>query len=140
MILERRGPGLGISPLHSKERHMTQRILVFLLIVGSLFVGVLAQDEKVQAPPSPSPSATGQTATAPAKLQTTVPTETYIQRARRTGPVLDLTLNDAIKMALTNNLEIAIEDFNEDINDKRYIGIKGFYDPLMTFEGGYRHI
>lgn len=69
-----------------------------------------------------------------------MPTESYIERARRTGPVLELTLNDAIKMALTNNLEIAIEDFNEDINDKRYIGIKGFYDPVMTVEGGYGHI
>ncbi len=119
---------------------MTQRILLFLLILGSVFAGVLAQNDKSQTPSTPPSVGTAQKDAAPAKPQPTVPTESYIERARRTGPVLELTLNDAIKMALTNNLEIAIEDFNEDINDKRYIGIKGFYDPVMTVEGGYRHI
>ena len=63
--------------------------------------------------------------------------ESYVEGARRSGRFMDLTLKDAIKLALINNLEIAIEDFNEDINEKRYVGVQGFYDPIAVVEGGY---
>ncbi|MBI4444279.1 MAG: TolC family protein [Acidobacteria bacterium] len=64
-------------------------------------------------------------------------TESYLEHARRSGPVLELTLQDVIRMALMNNLEIAIEDFNEQMTEKRLVGAEGFYDPVLTFEAGY---
>jgi HAE1 family hydrophobic/amphiphilic exporter-1 len=65
--------------------------------------------------------------------------ESYVERMRRQGNVLDLGLKDAIRLALTNNLEIAIEDYNEDLNRERIIGTKGFYDPKLTFQIGWRN-
>lgn len=64
--------------------------------------------------------------------------ESYLDRVRREGAVLDLGLKDAIKLALTKNLEIAIEDFNEDLNRERIVGTRGFYDPMLRMNFGWR--
>ena len=63
--------------------------------------------------------------------------ESYVERARGEGPVLEISLNDAIRLALTNNLEIAIEDFNEDLYRERILSTRGFYDPILRFELGW---
>ena len=65
-----------------------------------------------------------------------VKTESYVEQIRRRGAVLELSLKDAIKLALTNNLEIAIEDYNEDLNRERIVATRGFYDPILNFRVG----
>ncbi|HEY2931046.1 MAG TPA: TolC family protein [Acidobacteriota bacterium] len=103
---------------------------IYLVLLSAFSIpGMLAQSEKPQQTPTPAVSSKSELPI--------VTTQSYVERARKSGAVLELSLKDAIKMALTNNLEIAIQDFNENINEKRYIGIKGFYDPKLSLEGGW---
>ena len=59
--------------------------------------------------------------------------ESYTDRVRAEGAVLEMTLRDAIRLALTNNLELEIENYNEDLNRQRVYGTRGFYDPVLRF-------
>lgn len=61
----------------------------------------------------------------------------YADRAGREGPVLELTLKDAIRLALTNNLAITIENFNEEIYRERIVQTEGFYDPRLRVRAGW---
>ncbi len=63
--------------------------------------------------------------------------ESWADRMRRERPVRELSVKDAIRLALTNNLEIAIEDYNEDLNRQWIFGTRGFYDPRLRFEVGW---
>ena len=63
--------------------------------------------------------------------------ESYLERARREGPVLEVSLKDAIRLALTNNLQIEIENYNEELNKQLIFGTKGFYDPILEFSLGW---
>ena len=63
--------------------------------------------------------------------------ESWADRMRRERPVRELSVKDAIRLALTNNLEIAIEDYNEDLNRQWIFGARGFYDPRLRFEVGW---
>ncbi len=60
----------------------------------------------------------------------------YVDRVRQEGAVLELSLQEAIRLALTNNLEIAIEDYNEQLDREQIIKVKGFFDPSVTFSVG----
>lgn len=59
--------------------------------------------------------------------------ESYVEVVKKKGAFLDVSLNDTIRLALTNNLEIEIEDYNEDLVRERIFGQKGFYDPIFAF-------
>ncbi len=63
--------------------------------------------------------------------------ESYVTRMRQEGPVLEVTLKEAIRLALVNNLEIAIENYNEDLNREQIIKTRGFYDPTYSFSVGW---
>ena len=63
--------------------------------------------------------------------------ESYVTRMRAEGPVQELTLKEAVRMALVNNLEIAIENYNEDLNQELIIRTRGFYDPTYTMSLGW---
>lgn len=65
------------------------------------------------------------------------PPQPYVDRLRSEGAFLEMSLNDAIRLALTNNLELEIENYNEDINRMRVFGTKGFYDPVLSFSLGW---
>ncbi len=65
-----------------------------------------------------------------------VPPESWTERMRRERTVLELTPKDAMRLALTNNLDIAIEDYNEDLNLQDIVRTKGFYDPRLSFSVG----
>ena len=56
----------------------------------------------------------------------------YVDQARQQGRFLELGIKDAVKLALSNNLEIAIEDYNEGITRELITSTKGFYDPELT--------
>ena len=50
--------------------------------------------------------------------------------------MLELSLNDAIRLALTNNLDIAIQDYSEELTQKVITSTEGFYDPALSFSVG----
>ncbi len=102
-----------------KTKQIVQSIVLFTLVGSQL----LAQQEAVPAGEDP----------APGSFQ--VP-ESYVDRVRREGTLLTLALRDVMRLALTNNLEIAIEEFNEDLNRERNTIAKGFYDPVLSFSVG----
>jgi len=60
----------------------------------------------------------------------------YMDRMSQQGTVLEMSLKEAIRLALNNNLEIAIENFNEDLNREQIVGALGFYDPTLSFTVG----
>ena len=80
----------------------------------------------------------GQQETIVSSAQGVTQPESYMERIRQNGAVLELSLRDAIRLALSNNLEIAIEEFNEDLNRERIIDTKGFYDPVLDFRFGWQ--
>ncbi len=55
-----------------------------------------------------------------------------IERAERDGTALHISLKDLTKMALQNNLEIAIQDTNEQISQQKILQAFGAYDPKVT--------
>jgi outer membrane protein len=61
-----------------------------------------------------------------------------IERAEKDGTALRLSLKDITKLALQNNLDIAISDTNEDIYKNRIIQAYGPYDPAVTLTLGAR--
>ena len=63
--------------------------------------------------------------------------EPYVDRVRSEGRFMDLSLKEAVRLALTNNLEIAIEDFNEDLTEQRIFQTRGDYDPMLSFTTGW---
>ena len=64
-------------------------------------------------------------------------TRPYVERVRSEGGYLDLSLKEAVRLALINNLEIAIEDFNEDVTEQRIFATRGDYDPVLSFTTGW---
>ncbi|GAB4241854.1 MAG: hypothetical protein Kow00109_17490 [Acidobacteriota bacterium] len=63
--------------------------------------------------------------------------EAYTERVKKEGPFLELSLRDAIRMALSNNLQLEIENYNEDMNRFRVLGTKGYYDPVLQVSFGW---
>ena len=61
--------------------------------------------------------------------------ESYVDQARKAGPYIELSLQEAVRMALENNLQIEIEAYTEEINKELMYGTKGFYDPDFQFRG-----
>ena len=61
----------------------------------------------------------------------------YVDQVRRQGGYLELGVKDAVRLALSNNLEIAIEDYNEGITRELIHSAKGFYDPEFSFGAGW---
>ncbi len=66
-----------------------------------------------------------------------VPPESWTERMRREQTVLELTAKDAMRLALTNNLDIAIEDYDEDLNREDIVRTKGYYDPVLSLGVGW---
>jgi HAE1 family hydrophobic/amphiphilic exporter-1 len=63
--------------------------------------------------------------------------DAYVEQVKAGGAILELSLADAIRLSLTNNLEIEIENYNEELNKQRVFGTKGFYDPVFTATIGW---
>jgi len=63
--------------------------------------------------------------------------ESYVDRARASGMYVEMSLQDAVRMALENNLQIEIEGYNEELNRQLKYGTKGYYDPLFNFAMGW---
>src|SRR5437899_2348650 len=48
------------------------------------------------------------------------------------GPVLELSLDEAVKRTLENNADIRVEKFNPDISEEAVKQQRGYYDPLLS--------
>jgi outer membrane protein len=55
-----------------------------------------------------------------------------IEKAQKDGTALMLSLSDATKMALRNNLDIAIQETNEDLSKLKLAALRGNYDPTLS--------
>ncbi len=55
-----------------------------------------------------------------------------IEKAEQDGTAMRLSLKDLTKLALQNNLDIAISDTNEELYQQRIIQAYGPYDPTIT--------
>jgi hypothetical protein len=55
-----------------------------------------------------------------------------IERAQKSGTALALSLKDVTRMALQNNLDIAIADTNEEIDRQKLIAYQAYYDPTLS--------
>ncbi len=55
-----------------------------------------------------------------------------IEKAEKDGTALRISLKDLTKMALQNNLDIAIQDTNEQVSQQKIIGSYGNYDPTLS--------
>ena len=59
-----------------------------------------------------------------------------IEKAQKDGTALPLSLIDLTKLALQNNLDIAIQDTNEDLAQEKIKASYGNYDPKLTGSAG----
>ncbi|MFB3904594.1 MAG: TolC family protein [Acidobacteriota bacterium] len=105
-------------------------VVLLLICPGPVIAQEASQAQQAPATPAVQPAAPAQTE------EVKVP-ESYVARTKKAGAVLELSMKDAIRLALTNNLDIAIEDFNEDLNRQKVISNRGFYDPKLNFTIGY---
>jgi outer membrane protein TolC len=55
-----------------------------------------------------------------------------IEKAKKDGTALPLSLKDVTKLALQNNLDIAIQDTQEAVSQQRIRQVYGDYDPKLT--------
>ncbi|MBN1569353.1 MAG: TolC family protein [Acidobacteria bacterium] len=55
-----------------------------------------------------------------------------IEKAQKDGTAMPLSLKDITKMALQNNLDIAIQDTNEQLSQQKILQAFGDYDPKLT--------
>ncbi len=101
--------------------------VLFIICLGP----VIAQDAAKPQQATPAPAVTTQ------QTEVVQVPESYVERTKKAGAVLELSMKDAIRLALTNNLDIAIEDFNEGLNRQKVVSTKGFYDPILNFRVGY---
>jgi outer membrane protein len=88
-----------------------------------------------------SPGVSAQQADSPAQQQAKPQSDTAdlpplplspIERAEKDGTALHLSLKDLTKLALQNNLDIAIQDTNEQLSQQKIIQQHGTYDPTLT--------
>ena len=59
-----------------------------------------------------------------------------IEKAEKDGTALHLSLKDITKLALQNNLDIAIQDTNEQMSQLKIVAAYGDYDPKLTAQMG----
>jgi outer membrane protein len=59
-----------------------------------------------------------------------------IEKAQKDGTALPLSLKDITKLALQNNLDIAIQDTQEQVSQQRIRQTYGDYDPKLTGTAG----
>ena len=98
---------------------MTHRSLTGILVVA------LAASASAQQPPG----AGGGAAVAPQEFAPTLP---YREQVAQRGPVVTMGVEDVIRRAVANNLDVLIEGFNVAIAEQRLVAARGAYDPSLS--------
>ena len=94
---------------------------VLAVAIGCLLLGRSAAGQQ---PVQPAPPASDQ------EFARTVP---YEERIAAQGNVRRLTAREAVELAVENNLDLAIERYNEELARQRVRFAQGYYDPLLSF-------
>ncbi len=102
-------------------------ILCLVFIFATISPVILAQQQA--APPTPAQGTTTQSS-ATADLPP-LP-DSPVEKAQKDGTAVALSLKDVTKLALQNNLDIAIQDTQEDASQQRILQVYGDYDPKLT--------
>jgi len=71
------------------------------------------------------------------QLETLSIPEPWVEEIKKQGLPLQLSLKEAMRLALINNLEIQIENYNEDLSRELVHRAAGFYDPVLAFRVGW---
>ncbi len=83
--------------------------------------------------PVPQPTALGQDGTTQQSTVQVPPLPmSPVEVAEKDGTAIRMSLRDITKLALQNNLDIAISDTNEDLYQQKLIQTYGPYDPAFT--------
>ncbi|MBI1745538.1 MAG: TolC family protein [Acidobacteria bacterium] len=106
-------------------------VLIFLILVNLAMAALHAQTPTT--PKADTPAATPRVNVADLPK-----IETFVERAERKGATLRLSLKDAMKMALQNNLTIAIQDYSEEVLKSRIFGAAHVYEPRLVTGFNYR--
>jgi len=104
-------------------------ILCLVLIFASMSPSIMAQQQA--APPAKGTTTqTSATADLPPLPQST------IEKAQKDGTAIQLSMKEVTKLALQNNLDIAIQDTQEAVSQQRIMQTYGDYDPKLTGTAG----
>ncbi len=100
-------------------------ILCLVLIFATISPSIMAQQ---QAAPPAQETTIQKSATAdlPPLPQST------IEKAQKDGTAVPLSMKEVTKLALQNNLDIAIQDTQEAVSQQRIVQTYGDYDPKLT--------
>lgn len=120
-----------ISPGNIEAENVMKQAIIILASALAVWVGAVPLRAQTEQEP------TGLEVTRQLQKENLKSPEPYRERIEREGNVLRLTLSETIRLALTNNLNIAIENFNEDLTRETTASIEGFYDPLLSFTVGF---
>lgn len=112
-------------------------VVAFLAVAGSFAQGTTGSQQTPSAPPQQSVQAVPPNPQNEAIEQDFEVPEGYVDRIKKEGAVLEVGLKDAIRLALTNNLNLEIENYNENLNRMKVFGARGYYDPVLSFSLGW---
>ena len=117
----------NLSPFRRQAMSQTAILSILcLFFAASLPAGASAQ---AQAPAKEA---------APAAQEASVPLSP-IEEAEKKGTAVPMSLKDLTKLALQNNLDIAISDTNEELYRQRVLGSYGEYDPALSVGFGVQN-
>jgi HAE1 family hydrophobic/amphiphilic exporter-1 len=63
--------------------------------------------------------------------------DTFVEKADKNGTALRMSLKDAMKIALQNNLNIAIQDYSEEISRQKIFAAQYVYEPRFVGSFGF---
>ncbi len=118
----------------TKRSASQRRVMVFKLLTVLMTLGLT-----LALTSAPGQVTFAQTATPPATLAQTLSADmaplplSPIEKAEKDGTAMRLSMKDLTKLALQNNLDIAISDTNEELYQQRVIQTYGPYDPKVTW-------
>lgn len=101
--------------------------IILLTAIFALTARTAASQEK----------STQETITTITSMMSSIPLSS-IEQAEKDGTSYHLSLKDMTKMALQNNLDIAISDTNEEMYQDKVLQAFGTYDPALSFTLGAR--
>lgn len=104
----------------------------------AIAIGLAALQAAAAAQSTPAPQQPASVTSERLRAEEIQVPEPYEERMRREGQVLEMTLSDAIRLALVNNLDIAIQNYAEELTRRSIIQTRGFYDPQLSFSVGYQ--
>ncbi len=120
----------------ARHLRITYSKLSAIVMVIGLTLALTSAPQQVTyaqtAPPEANPPAPAQTAVPDTPPEYKSP----IEKAEKDGTALRMSLKDLTKLALQNNLDIAIQDTNEELYQQRLFQTYGPYDPYITAGGG----